>query len=120
MNRTAIAIASTFAAAALGLLLSGSARAEPFHKLPADMIGKPSDLLVRIVSYAGSSNGVITIDVKNPSGQAQEFTAKGIYFVPRGDADQAPQRLGAVGPFKVLSANGARRERLTIAAGATE
>ena len=73
------------------------------------------------MQYAGSTNGAITVDVKNPSAEPQEFSAKGLYFVPQGNANEAPQRLGAVGPFQVLSAGGGQRaDHLTIAPGATE
>ena len=77
---------------------------------------------MRIVQYRGSTNGAITVEVKNPTGTPQEFSAKGIYFVPTGNANEAPQRLGAVGPFQLQSANGPSRrmDRRTIAAGATE
>jgi hypothetical protein len=98
-----------------------AAAAGGFGPLPSTQGGPRSPLLIRIVDYAGSTNGAITIDVKNPTPKAQEFTAKGIYFVPQGSADQAPQRLGAVGPFVVHGAGGGaeRREQLTIGAGAT-
>ena len=61
---------------------------------------------MRIVQYEGSTNGAITVEVKNPTGQPQEFSAKGIYFVPTGNPNEAPQRLGAVGPFQLQTANG--------------
>jgi hypothetical protein len=94
--------------------------AESFAPLPAAHGASQSPLLMRVVQYQGSSNGFITVEVKNPTDQPQEFQAKGIYFVPRGNADQAPQRLGAVGPFVVGGApGGQRRDQLTIAAGAT-
>jgi hypothetical protein len=94
--------------------------AHRFDKLPAVKGQKPSGLEIRIVQYAGSTNGAITVDVNNPSAEPQEFTAKGLYFVPQGNANQAPQRLGAVGPFQVLSAGGQQRvDHLTIAPGAT-
>jgi hypothetical protein len=95
--------------------------AESFAPLPAEKAGRSSPLLMRVVQYQGNSNGAITVEVKNPTGQPQEFQAKGLYFVPQGNADQAPQRLGAVGPFVVGGdgQGGARRDQLTIAAGAT-
>ena len=107
--------------AALGLVsLRPASAATPFGKLPGQQ-GKTSPLVIRIVQYAGSTNGAITVDVKNPSAEPQEFTAKGLYFVPQGNANEAPQRLGAVGPFQVLSGGGGQRaDHLTIAPGATE
>jgi hypothetical protein len=108
-----------FAAFGLVILRSASA-ADGFTKLPGEQ-GKTSPLLMKIVQYAGSTNGAITVDVKNPTGQAQEFSAKGIYFVPTGNANEAPQRLGAVGPFQLQSDNGTsqRLDHTTIAPGAT-
>jgi hypothetical protein len=98
-----------------------AAAADGFSKLPAGKSGRSSGLLMKIVRYEGSTNGAITVDVKNPLETPQEFSAQGVYFVPQAAADQAPQRLGAVGPFQVHSGNGPRRrDRLTIAPGATE
>jgi hypothetical protein len=110
-----------FCFAAFGLvILRPAAAATGFDKLPGEQ-GKTSPLLMRIVQYEGSTNGAITVEVKNPTGQSQEFSAKGIYFVPTGNPNEAPQRLGAVGPFQLQSANGAsqRTDHTTIAAGAT-
>jgi hypothetical protein len=108
--------------AGLGIVTSSPARgAEHFDRLPAEKPGKSMELLIRIVEYAGSSNGAITVDVKNPTNQPQQFTARGLYFVPLGNANEAPQRLGAVGPFQVERAGGfERREQLTIEPGKTE
>jgi hypothetical protein len=119
MNRLLFA----FCFAAFGLVLLRPAVTQatgPFEPLPGEQ-GKTSPLLMRVVKYQGSTNGAITIDVKNPTNQAQEFSAKGIYFVPQGPANDAPQRLGAVGPFQLQTSNGPKRlDRTTIAAGATE
>ena len=107
--------------AAFGLvMLRSAAAATGFDKLPGEQ-GKTSPLLMRIVQYAGSTNGAITVEVKNPTNQPQQFSAKGIYFVPTADANNAPQRLGAVGPFQLQSNNGTsqRMDHTTIAAGAT-
>jgi len=110
-----------FCFAAVGLVISRpAAAATGFDKLPGEQ-GKTSPLLMRIVQYEGSTNGAITVEVKNPTNQPQEFSAKGVYFVPTGNANEAPQRLGAVGPFQLQSQNGAsqRMDHTTIAAGAT-
>jgi len=107
--------------AAFGLvMLRSAAAATGFDKLPGEQ-GKTSPLLMRIVQYAGSTNGAITVEVKNPTNQPQQFSAKGIYFVPTANANEAPQRLGAVGPFQLQSNNGTsqRMDHTTIAAGAT-
>jgi hypothetical protein len=109
-----------FCFAAFGLvILRPAAAAADFDKLPGEQ-GKTSPLLLRIVKYDGGTNGAITVDVKNPTDKAQEFSAKGIYFVPTGNPNEAPQRLGAVGPFQLQSSNGPQRmDHTTIAAGAT-
>jgi hypothetical protein len=118
MNRFLFA----FCFAAFGLvILRPASAATSFDKLPGDQ-GKTSPLLMRIVQYEGSTNGAITVEVKNPTSKPQEFSAKGIYFVPTGNANEAPQRLGAVGPFQLQSSNGSsqRLDHTTIAAGAIE
>jgi hypothetical protein len=118
MNR--LLFAFCFAAFGLVLLRPGVTQAAPFEKLPGAQ-GKTSPLLMRVVKYRGNTNGAITIEVKNPTSEDQEFTAKGIYFVPQGPANEAPQRLGAVGPFQLQTSEGPKRLRTTtIAAGATE
>jgi len=111
-----------FCLAGFGLVLlrPAAAVADSFGKLPG-VQGKTSPLLMRVVKYAGSTNGAITVDVKNPTDTPQEFSAKGIYFVPTGSPNEAPQRLGAVGPFQLQSSRGPQRlKQTTIAAGATE
>jgi hypothetical protein len=120
MNRTFLFL--SLALGAIGLAASRPATAaEPFAPVPGDGPAAKSPLLMRVVEYAGNSHGAITVEVKNPTQKPQEFSAKGIYFVPQGNADQAPQRLGAVGPFELQSANGPeRREHMTIPAGATQ
>jgi hypothetical protein len=81
-----------------------------------------SGLVLAVVDYDGSVNGELTVDVKNPGKKARTFVATGLYFVPQGDADHAPQRLGAVGPMQMASGEGAegnRVESLEVPAGAT-
>jgi len=92
----------------------------PFAPIPAEQTGgKATGLELRIVRYDGSTNGVLAVEVKNPGPQPVDFSAKGLYFVPQGNADQAPQRLGAVGPFSMETQQGwQRREATTIAPGA--
>lgn len=77
-------------------------------------------LQIRAVEYDGATNGTLTVQVKNPGKTPQQFTATGLYFVPEGDPDTAPQRLGAVGPMQLATA--ATRKELTeleVPAGAT-
>ena len=47
------------------VMLRSAAAATGFDKLPGEQ-GKTSPLLMRIVQYAGSTNGAITVEVKNP------------------------------------------------------
>lgn len=83
-----------------------------FHAVP------DARLEVRAVQYDGSTNGRLTVQVRNPSKTAQKFSAKGLYFIPEGDPDNAPQRLGAVGPMQI--ANDAKElGELDVAPGAT-
>jgi hypothetical protein len=87
-----------------------------FHKVPG------ATLQIRAVEYDGSTNGALTVEVKNPNKTAQTFTATGLYFIPDGDPDKAPQRLGAVGPLQLASTSRAQRQELTevsIPAGQT-
>jgi hypothetical protein len=83
-----------------------------FHAVP------DTKLEVRAVQYDGSTNGRLHVQVRNSGKAAQKFSAKGLYFVPEGDPDSAPQRLGAVGPMQI--ANDAKElGELAIAPGAT-
>jgi hypothetical protein len=109
-------------AAVLVLLmcLAGVAAADQrFHPLPAQ--GKArSGLKLKVVKYDGSTNGRLTVAVKNPGTKPVKFAAEGLYFVPDGDPDQAPQRLGAVGPLRIAADTGAAPiTSLEVAAGAT-
>lgn len=95
-----------------------------FHKLPATHAAKKADraLQLRVVSYDGAVNGALTVEVKNTGRAVATFSASGLYFVPDGDPDQAPQRLGAVGPMTIATSNdgaGESKDSVTIAPGAT-
>jgi hypothetical protein len=97
-----------FALASL-LALAGVAHADgKFHAVPK------SKLSLRVVQYDGEVNGELTVEIKNRGGRAERFTAQGLYFVPDGDPDQAPQRLGAVGP---ILAEDTREDAISIPAG---
>jgi hypothetical protein len=78
-----------------------------------------AQLQIRATTYNGSTNGALTVEIKNATKTAQKFTAQGLYFVPQGDPDSAPQRLGAVGPMQIVAENDKEVTELTIAAGAT-
>jgi hypothetical protein len=101
-----------------GLFAAGAARGDNgFAPIPAEQTGgKSTGLELRIVGYDGATNGELSVEVRNPKAQPVVFAARGLYFVPVGSADEAPQRLGAVGPFRVDSGDGwQRRESFTIA-----
>jgi hypothetical protein len=75
-------------------------------------------LEIRAVEYNGSTNGTLTVQVKNTQKTAQKFIATGLYFVPEGDPDEAPQRLGAVGPMR-MATDGKETSELLVPAGGT-
>jgi hypothetical protein len=75
-------------------------------------------LQIRAIEYDGSTNGSLKVQIKNPTKAPLKFSAQGIYFVPEGDPQTAPQRLGAVGPMQ-LATDAKEVSELEIAAGAT-
>jgi hypothetical protein len=87
-----------------------------FHKVP------DSKLQIRAIEYDGSTNGTLTVQLKNSEKSAMKFSATGLYFVPAGDPDSAPQRLGAVGPMQIVTEGTKASKEVTsieIAAGET-
>jgi hypothetical protein len=70
------------------------------------MPGGTKGLEIRFVRYEGSTNGSMVIENKNSAGDPQSFRADGLFFVPQGDPEAAPQRLGAAGPFMPMSKDG--------------
>lgn len=96
---------------------SGAATAPATERPPSN-----GGLDLKVVSYDGSVNGELTVEVKNTTKIARTFTATGLYFVPNGNADEAPQRLGAVGPMQIAGdkdvADAQRVEKLVIQPGA--
>lgn len=87
---------------ALSLLIAApSAMADKgFVKVPA-LDGKRTDLKMKMVRYDGSTNGEMVVVVSNRGKRIETFDPTGIYFVPDGDPETAPQRLGAAGRFKI-------------------
>ena len=75
-------------------------------------------LQIRAIEYDGSTNGTLKVQLKNPTKAPLKFSAQGIYFVPEGDPQTAPQRLGAVGPMQ-LATDSKEVTELEIAPGAT-
>ena len=78
-----------------------------------------SSLQIRAVEYDGAVNGTLKVQVKNTQKTAQKFTATGLYFVPEGDPDTAPQRLGAVGPMQLATDSKKEQASIDVPAGAT-
>jgi len=79
-----------------------------------------SNLEIRAVEYDGNTNGSLKVQIKNPGKEKLAFSAAGLYFVPEGDPDKAPQRLGAVGPIEVGSGGKVKEvTELEVAAGET-
>ncbi len=103
--------------AALALLESPELYAKGgFVALPP--AGKAKNgLQLRVVRYTGGSSGKMVIDVRNKGQREATFVAKGLFFVPAGNPDSAPQRLGAAGPFE--DGQGQRTERVSLAPGKT-
>jgi hypothetical protein len=83
-----------------------------FHAVP------DAKLEMRAVEYDGATNGRLHVQIRNSTKTAQKFSAKGLYFVPEGNADTAPQRLGAVGPMQIAN-DGKEVSELEVAPGAT-
>jgi hypothetical protein len=102
---------------ALTLTLAPSlAFASDFIPLP-EVGGKNKQLEIRFVRYTGGSSGKMIVDIRNKSSKRATFKAKGLFFVPQGDAERAPQRLGAAGPFEAL---GQQLDSIKLTAGATK
>ena len=90
-------------AAALTLLattVAGPALADKYVKLPK-LDKKATALEIRFVRYTGGTNGEMVVDIRNRGKHTETFTAESLFFVPNGDPENAPQRLGAAGPFRV-------------------
>ena len=81
-----------------------SARADSFVPLP-QVGGENAALKIRVIKYEGSVNGGMLVEINNPTNSPQEFVADGLFFVPAGDPEKAPQRLGAAGPFQEIQGN---------------
>ena len=88
----------------LAVASSAAASSPQFGPLPSDGKTK-SPLEMRVLNYKGGTNGKMVIEVRNSTKKEEGFKAKGLYFVPDGDPEQAPQRLGAAGPFEAKQGN---------------
>lgn len=101
--------------AAIALLFAGSlASAEEFKDVPPLEQPQPADKMrdvkIRFVAYDGSTNGQMVVEVSNTGQTEQKFSAEGLYFVPKGDPEKAPQRLGAAGPIVIRKGKNEKTE----------
>jgi len=98
------------------------AYADGFVKLPTTAGKRSKHLKIKFVRYDGGTNGQMVVDVKNSSRKGQTFSADGVYFVPQGKPEQAPQRLGASGPFMEVANNkiGKAKSSLRLKPGETK
>ena len=102
-------------AALLTAVLPATALAGPFVAVPG-----AKKIKIRFVKYTGGSSGRMIVEVRNEAKQAQKFSPRGLYFVPGGDPDKAPQRLGAAGPFETREGQQWKsKDSLTLKPGAT-
>ena len=92
---------------------AGDRHETKFKSVPA------SSLQIRAVEYDGAVNGTLKVQVRNSTKTAQTFAATGLYFVPQGDPDTAPQRLGAVGPMQLATDGKKEQASIEVPAGAT-
>jgi hypothetical protein len=107
-------------AAVFVIALSGVASARSRYVAVPALHGKRMPLEIRFVQYTGGSTGKIVVDVRNTGKHAATFDAAGLYFVPQGDPERAPQRLGAAGPFEQeQQGSWERREKARIKPGQT-
>ena len=108
------AIAAMFAVFWVAPTLA-QATGKGYARLPARK-GTRSTLLIKITGYR---NGKVEAVVRNTSARAQNFDPQGLYFVPDGNPDKAPQRMGAAGPFEVLdSGTWKPRRKMRVRPGA--
>lgn len=85
----------------------------PYRKVPG------SNVEIRVVAYDGATNGVLTVQLQNATPRTQGFAASGLYFVPEGDPNTAPQRLGAVGPLHLAAHPDSELQKIDVPPGAT-
>jgi hypothetical protein len=106
----------------LALSASASAGADNFVTMP-EAKASTENLKIRFIEYDGSTNGAMVVEVKNTGRTSAKFDSDGLFFVPKGDPEKAPQRLGAAGPFTEIAGKKqiVRQDgELAIAAGETK
>ena len=101
----------------VAVLTATTAAAAPTGTVPA-MAGQPgSHLAARVLAYDGHTNGGMKVEVTNGGRRSESFVAQGLFFVPEGSPNEAPQRLGAVGPFQV-DGRAERKDSIELEPGA--
>jgi hypothetical protein len=103
---TRLVMVAVTTALLLGLSTMAQARSG-YKRLPA-LGGKGRTLRIKIVGYKG---GKMHVQVRNVGKRAATFKANGLYFVPAGKPEQAPQRMGAAGPMEVSEAGTWKRKQ---------
>ncbi len=114
---------SILAVVASFLGVGHTAWADSFVPVPAAKGKSNKNLKMRFVKYDGGTNGQMVIEVKNTAATKRSFSADGIYFVPKGKPENAPQRLGASGPMLVMTGqkvSAKSTKKLTLAPGETK
>ena len=119
---TRIAGRLTLLAWLVSLVAAGPALADSFTAMPTLDAKKQNDLQIRFVRYDGSTNGAMVVEIRNKGKRTSSFSAEGLFFVPTGDPEKAPQRLGAAGPFVEIasSGKGAHKEKVDLRPGETK
>lgn len=85
----------------VGLFLGVGPRAQKAHatKQGALCLNKPGQvqkLHIKVLGYRGWKMEIV---VTNKSHSPRSFEPNGLYFIPKGSPERAPQRLAASGPF---------------------
>ncbi len=113
--RRVLVVAFLFALAGTAPALADDFVAMPEAKASAE------NLKIRVVKYDGNTNGEMVVEVKNTGRTTATFSSDGLFFVPKGDPEKAPQRLGAAGPFTELAGKRSivRQGTMVVAAGKT-
>ena len=106
----------------LAVSASAPAIADNFVAMP-EAKANAANLKIRFVKYDGSTNGAMVVEVKNTGRTTATFKSDGLFFVPKGNPEKAPQRLGAAGPFTEIAGKKhivRQNGELAIAAGETK
>ncbi len=96
---TRLVMMVTAAALLLGMAQTAQGRGG-FNRMP-NLDGQGKTLRLKIVGYKG---GKMHVQVRNVGSSPAVFKADGLYFVPSGKPEHAPQRMGAAGPMEVSEA----------------